>query len=349
MSVRAKLIGMGLGLGVWALSADAVAQNVRIRLDPNTAQPVAVAAALTVPLLESLLEAEVRKAYSLVDVKGFLKEAANAQAFSGKGLGVDYVSDIELFVVGAAMNVSVFSGDQGFDELLNSDRITPVGAGVQVSAMAGVNLGFVDLDMLNVFVNGFGFSAPIDQLDGSFANVGLHLQWVILDEREIPALGWDGLRLTSGFEFTKTTLELSQPLGTLVPISEDGGTDAQLDSTGTFRLIQTGYTIPLELTTGISLLWVVSVYVGVALDVQLGNAFSEIGLNGTVTAVLENNEEIEMGTLEVTLDDENNANIVQLRGMLGLQLNLGPLRLFGQLNARDNTGIGVAAGARIAW
>lgn len=343
-------------LGVGTLpSASAIAQNVdvRVTLNPQIRDQLASQLGITEEALADGVRQSFAAVYSVADVAEFLRMSANAQSFANKGLGVDYSSKPDGFIFGFAANLTADAGSADLASLADSlsgnlERAVPVAGGAQLSVMAGYNFAKAGLPGLTAYVNGLVYPMSYSQLDGSFWNVGGHLQLRLFGPLGNAAvLEWGGFLVTSGFQASRMTLTLAESFEATTSFA--GEIPIYTRSNGTLELYQQAWTIPLELTTSLQLLYFVSAYAGLGVDFQFGNA----GMNFDLQSDLETNDPlggstVALGTGTISVDEVGDPNRALMRVIVGLQANLGPLRVFGQLNlATADTTVGVAAGLRL--
>lgn len=343
------LVGAVTSTGV----ARAQSLDVNVTLNPELRQALAGQLELTEQALEEGIRQSFAAVYSVADVAEFLRLSANAQSFSNKGLGVDYASKPDGFLFGFAANLTANAGNADLDNFAetvagNIDRAVPVAGGAQLSVMAGYNFAKAGLPRLTAYVNGLAYPLGFSQLDGFFWNVGAHLQLRLLGplgKQEI--LEWGGFLVTSGVQLSRMTLSLSETFEANTNLAPN--VPIMTRSTGTMELYQAATTIPLELTTSLQLLYFVSIYGGIAVDFQFGDA----GMTFDIDSDLETNDPlgggtVALGTGTIDVNQVGGANQALVRGVLGVQANLGPVKVFGQLNvaAADLT-VGLAAGLRI--
>lgn len=343
-------------LGATLLRSDpAEAQNldVRVTLNPQLRDQLASQLGVTEQALEDGVRQSFAAVYSVSDVAEFLRMSANAQSFANKGLGVDYASKPDGFMFGFAANLTADAGNADLATLADSvaggvDRAVPIAGGAQLSVMAGYNFAKAGLPALTMFVNGLAYPLSYSQLDGFFWNVGGHLQLRLFGPLGNAAvLEWGGILLTSGVQVSRMTLNLEESFEATTSFA--GELPIYTRSTGTLELYQQAITVPLEISTSLQLVYFVSAYAGLGFDFQFGEA----GMNFDLASDLETDnplggDTVALGTGSIRVDQAGDPNRTLPRVFVGLQGNLGPLRVFGQLNlATADTTVGVAAGLRL--
>ena len=331
-------------------AAPAMAQpSVNLQLDSNSTRILEQELNLTTAEVNQLVEDELLALYGLVDVPSFLRLSANAQSMANKGLGVDYASNVDGWIFGAAVTAALDAGDSTIDDFRafadgTTERAVPLGAGVQL----GLMLGYAIDDDLVVYANGLYYPLDTNDLSGTFYNFGLHVQYKVLTpvgNRAI--LQWGGLDLSTGLELSRMLLALEdrfEASGTLAP-----GFDLDSVSTGILELEQRALTIPIEATSNVTLFYFLTLYGGVAVDFQLGEASMTFDLDSALSTADPNvGGELELGSARIEVAEVADPNTVMFRVLGGVQLNIWRLKLFGQLNflTTDLT-LSVAAGLRL--
>ena len=121
----------------------------------------------------------------------------------------------------------------------------------------------------------------------------------------------------------------------------------------TFTVDMTTKSIPLELTTSLRLLTLLTVYGGMGIDWQLGGGSSmELDIKGlSLSGQINNVPYTNLGTADVSASAKASPSSAKMRGILGAQINLAIVRLFAQVNVANTspTMASLAVGARIAY
>ena len=334
------------------IPAAAFAQDVQITLTPEARQVLGSELQVAEDQLETLLRDRFREVYRLVDVQDFLRVSANAQALANKGLGVDYSADPKIAIVGVAIAASADAGDADLGDITDPQTALGAGAGAQLSVMGGLNLSLIGLPRVTVYANGLYHPWSVDDLDGEFYNIGGHVQIALVKPTGV-GIEWLGIDLTSGFEISRMVLELTNEQRSSAPIRvDDRSYEIRSVATGRLRLEQTAFNIPIELTTGFTALSMVSLYAGVGVDLMFGGAKLDAGLDASMTAddPRQADAELDVGTAQITVLEEGDPDTIFPRALVGAQLHIGPLNIFGQLNlGLADVAVAVAAGARLSF
>jgi hypothetical protein len=337
-------------------------QFVCITPDPTNFPALAAALGTTPELLTQQLISQVDGLFQATNVASFLKDFQNAQSFSSKGLGVDYASEATLAEVGAT-----FSFASNLDKAYKpsgSYTDPPVsGGGANFSLMGGLGLGLFGLDPVMIFGNWFKGSATLGQLDGKYQNWGMHGQLRLLGpSRSVSAtkllVRWGGIAITSGADYSRLSLSTHRQIKSTITVPSQlaglPGAPVELSSDVngnlTFEVDQTTWSVPLEVTTSLRLLSLVTVYGGLGLDWQLGGG-SDMNIlmdNATVTNKATG---ASLGSVSVHATGHANPSTARMREIVGVQLSIFDLiRFFAQVNTTASSPMltSVALGLRLA-
>jgi hypothetical protein len=185
-------------------------------------------------------------------------------------------------------------------------------------------------------------------LRGGILSAGLHVQYRVFNPQRdntaaTKALRWTGIDVTGGLEFTRWSLGIDDNIRTSFGVTgTNGSANLALDSMGTFDLSSTAVTVPVELTTGVRIAMLLSMYVGVAVDVTGGKGSLDTNLSGTLTTTDNRN----VGTATITGGGEQDASPLAARILAGVQLDLWKLKLYAQVNGSATPAASVGFGIR---
>jgi hypothetical protein len=272
---------------------------------------------------------------------------------------VDYASEATYFEVGGSASFALGidrtyqpGGTQGF----------PIqGVGLNASVMAGVSLGFLKLP---VMVFGNWMEVPTQRygaMSGTLDNWGIHAQLRLWGpDRKTTALKalirWGGIAITSGFDSSHMGLGVSHDVKSSfnIPsntISNGVNVDVTGAGTGVFNIDMTTRSIPVEVTTSLRLLTLVTAYGGLGFDWQLsGGSNLDLRMNASMMGNIAN-QKLDLGTATVHAVSNVAPSPATVRGILGAQVNLWLLRIFLQANVAKGDPImaSLAGGLRIAY
>jgi hypothetical protein len=348
-----------------ALARPALAQTSGITITPGSdATAFAQGIGTTTDALVQQITSQVDGLFQVANISSFLRDFQNAQNFSTKGLGVDYASEATLAEVGATFSLAT-NIDKAY-KASGSYTDPPIsGVGSNISLMAGVGGGLFGFDPLMIFGNWFKKGASLGQFDGNYHNWGLHAQIRLFGpSRKSSAVKmlvrWGGIAVTSGADYSHIALtarsslssQFTLPAAAAIP----GGAPITITNSGTlaFTLEQTTWSIPLEVTTSLRLLSLVTVYGGIGLDWQLGGGsdmkldMRNAKLSGKVQTVQFN----DLGTADVWATGHVKPSAARVREIVGVQLGiLDLIRFFVQVNVTASSPMlaGLAGGLRLAY
>ncbi len=300
--------------------------------------------------LESEMSALVADQLNLGDPRAFVEGMAQANAMASKGIGVDYATNIDAFVVGLSLGSAV-ADRAGFGR--GDDLLPEGGFAFQASGMAGINLGLLvpgeeagPLDRIRVYVSGMGFAPPGGrQFQGSMFNLAGHVQLKVIGPVDAKLVEWGGLDLTTGYEHTSYTLGLGSPE---LPFAQDiGPAEVTWTATGTYDVSASAQSIPIEVSTNLRLA-VIGAYLGGAYDLNLSQqASSDATLTGPIDAEAQGQTE---GLGSITVNNAATATTAEYvpRLFAGVQVNMSVIKVYSHLNVGFNDTFGGHLGVRIA-
>jgi hypothetical protein len=351
--VKARLLVVLFALG--SIPAPARAE-VTISLDPM-AQAYADAFGLTLAELQTAIQAEVENVFNIVEPQKYLRAFADAEAFSSKGLGVDYASSPTFASIGFAVNATLAVGEEGFSRQTESERPV-VGVAPNLAITAGVNLGTITgglLEGFTVYANGFHREGRYyKDFNIGVTSFGAHVQYKLFKGNDVGKLivAWNGLDITTGFEYGKLKVTLRDDLPSELDLSQHVNVPdvrVLLTSVGRYQLTTSTYAVPIEVTTGVRLLYLLTLYGGLGFDLIHGNSGMDVSLDGTFMGELPDGPPIPLGSGRIQATESGKPSAGRLRFLAGLQANLWAIKLFAQGNLAPDSTVGVTAGLRFAW
>jgi hypothetical protein len=309
--------------------------------------------------LQTFLTDKLNSAFQMVDAVGFVRRFGDAQSFTSKGMGVDYASEATYLEFGGSVSFAL-----GMDRTYQPDKTQgfPIqGVGFNASLMGGMSFGFLGIPLM-VFGNWMQVpSTSYGAMSGTLNNWGVHAQVRLLGpSRDNSALKmlvrWGGIAITSGVDYSHMSLGLSKPFKSTFNIPNTTGMNVAVagEAAGaTFTVDMTTKSIPLEITTSLRLLTLLTVYGGMGIDWQLGGGSSmELNMTGlSLSGQINNVSNTNLGTADVSASAKASPSSAKMRGILGAQINLAIVRLFAQVNVANTnpTMASLAVGARIAY
>lgn len=308
-------------------------------------------------------EAEVNKEFpSTEDPKRLMKGMANSSVMAGKGIGSDYASGMDVFLIGAGVGVGA---DMEKDKATDSDMS---GAGVQGGIILGTKLAWMDTatilgldtNKLSVYVNYLGYDLDhktgdddSDEIGGELQSIGIHFRYDWIEGSGSNWFGWGGVKVHTGYELNTTKLTFKSTINE--GIDEDLGGGQTVSGTVNGKPEATidvaTQSIPVEISTDIRLLWILSIYTGVGVDFNFGKAKGNGDLNADPTTLDYSGPGTDpVVQAEANIDGEGSVDSVTTRGFAGVQVNLPYLRIFGQVDkAFGSEVVGATAGVRFVY
>ncbi len=309
------------------------------------------------------IENEINADLPTGDPKRLMEGMANSQAASAKGFATDYISHFDKVLIGAGLGL-------GADLEENKDADSDLsGIGVTGGLQLGLNMSmfadnsFLGLDpkkttvMLNFFSFGLDRNFDDNKAEIDMLSFGLSGTYKWIDGNGNRLFGWDGVRLHTGYQYTKADITFTGKINEVVNETSSGSTVTGTITGNPKGTIETAtHSIPLEISTGVNFLWVMSFYGGVGTDFNMGSAQGKGDLNtqnsnltctggacggGGQTAVV---------ATEANIDDEADVQPFFFRGFAGFQVNLPYIRLYAQGNKVFGTEVySLATGLRLAF
>ncbi len=295
------------------------------------------------------LETEVNKNLPDADATNYTKGMANSQALSGKGTGADYATNFDLFMVGVNVGAAVDPGNQSASDVIggNIDAQQLRGVGAQVNGILGLNLSVLPMKFFErskIYLNAGSFDKSSGEFKLKTSSFGLHYQHKIVKDKDIigfKMLHWGGVDLTTGVESSSLKVDYAKTLNQTVTVS---GQNATYNGPLTVNAKINTLSIPIELSTSLQYLYILSTYVGIGGDLNSGKATVTAGSTGTITA----NSISETGT--VNLGNSGKPDSFDGRYFIGQQFNFPLVKIYAQFNQSVvNDTMGVAGGVKIAW
>jgi hypothetical protein len=349
------LAALGPSVGAQTNSVDFVLPN-----NPQT-QALITATGMTQAQLQTFLTGKLDQLFQVTNAASFIRNFGDAQSFTSKGLGVDYASEATYFEVGGSASFAL-----GMDRTYQpgSTQGYPIqGVGLNATVMAGASLGFLGIP---VMVFGNWMQVPTQrygEMSGKLDNWGIHAQLRLFGpSRKTTGLKalvrWGGVAITSGFDSSHMGLGVSRDVSSNfgIPSSVTNGVNVDVtgDATGNavFKIDMTTRSIPVEVTTSVRLLTLLTAYGGLGFDWQLGGGSAlDLAMNASMIAHIPGQPDANLGTAFVHATSHVDPSAAKVRGILGAQVDLWLIRLFAQLNVANTspTMASVAVGARVAY
>lgn len=316
------------------------------------------------------VENEVNKDLPSGTPDRLMQGMANSSVMAGKGIGTDYASNMSVFLIGGGVGL-------GADLAKPPGTDSPVsGVGVAPGIIVGFNLGFLDAatllgmrtERLNLYFNFMSYDfkkqtgAPGKESDIDISSLafGTHLRYDWIRGNGSKLLGWGGVKFTFGFEYNKTNFGFKSKLNQDVNQTATTGEVIHGTITGSpeSSILATTTSIPLALSTDIQILYFISLYTGLGVDYNMGQAKGKGVLNGNDSTLACDTGGVCAGAGATTITVKPSANLdstmkvdpFSYRAFAGFQFNLPWTRIFVQVDkSLSNDLIGATAGLRFAF
>lgn len=295
--------------------------------------------------LESQVNSQISS--SLPDVgKAFVENTAGANTFAARGITADYANVIDLFSVGVGLGIATnpFPPDSNPSNLSGAAISQSLALGLKLSAV-GVNLpdiGPWKLSQSVGYINAFGGSFDFSPLNASFFTLGAHISAPIIEPASIGfgLFSWGGVNLITGFDYNTLEITTSQEL------AQTSGT-SYFSGTGVFGAKASTFTIPVEVATNLRLFWIFTAFGGLGVDLNFGSAESIARIDN---GIVQDTTLGATGSATLDLGESSSPGFLGIRAFAGIQMSLGPIAFFGQLNQGITDSVsGVTGGARLVW
>jgi hypothetical protein len=362
--MRKTVVTLGLAfvfLAILGMDVRAQVTDVTLVPGPDTSAILA-ATGMTDAQLQYFVRGKLNELFQMSNAAGFLQRFGDAQSFTSKGLGVDYASEATYVEVGGAASFAL-----GMDKSYQPGNALPVqvqSVGMNASLMAGVSLMPFGIP---VMLFGNGMYVPTQRygdMSGSLDNWGIHAQLRLFGpSRKTSSRGmlvrWGGIAITTGYDYSHMTLRLNRDIMSNFSIPNSVTQGVNVDVTGSasgtavFGVDMTTKSIPLEITTSVRLLTLLTAYGGMGFDFNVGGtSVMNLDLDARLLGHTPGPTNLDMGSAHIhaTIPPVG-PSAAKIRGIMGLQVNLFMVRLFTQVNIANTTPTmaSLAAGLRVAY
>jgi hypothetical protein len=357
---RRRVCALGAALFVAGTAPAARAVDLTLSIAPGPGADFAKQAGLNLGQLQMILEQQLQEYFQLYRLDDFLKKLGDGQSFTNRGLGVDYASDFNAFILGMGANVA-FNLDSAFKSK-TTGQLFEYGRGVNLTVMAGLNLAALGAGPIKVYTNYFVFTHALGPFEARSTNFGVHVQASLFKPAATGLVAqlfrWGGVEITTGVEQEKGVLWLDGGLSTSVPLDQVSpatqGATVKVDAVGDISFYTRSVTMPIELTTNLRILHLLSLYGGAGYDLKIASAVdgymsAATRLTGQAPAL--GTQQVDIGTAQVQVAHLSRLSEGDLRFLAGVQLNLFLVKLFvhGNVLMHDPLLYTIGAGIRLAY
>ena len=305
-------------------------------------------------------EAEINKDFPSGNTKRLMEGMADSSAIAGKGIGSDYASGMEVFLIGAGVGVGA---DLEKDKQTDSDLS---GVGVSPGIIIGANLGFMDAQKilgletskLNVYLSGMSYSldrkmgdGDKDQIEADLTSFGLHVSYDWVKGSGSKLFGWGGVKLHTGYEYNSSKFSFTSTINEQISAESGGQTvSGTINGKPNAQIEVTTHSVPIEISSSVQFLYILSMYGGFGVDFNFGEAKGSGSLNADPTTLSSSVGANPVVQAEANIDGSGKVTPMWGRAFLGLQINLPYTRIFVQADKPvGNEVIGATAGLRFVY
>jgi hypothetical protein len=294
-------------------------------------------------------------------LQSLLSGMAEGASHGTKSIVADYGSNPSLFSVGAGGVFSIYPGFSSLN-LGTSTGLPSFGVNAQAALSVGLSLGLflgnrslgpIALNRLTLYGSFMTFNTQISSLTLGMTNFSVRGQYKLF-----PPIGpsflaqWGGIDVGLGVEYSTSTIGLQTALTQSV-----AGTDFTTTWASTFNLglKASTFTVPVEVSTNATLLYVVTAFAGLGFDLNFGGATTYGGATGPITvnytgALPIGSQNLYSATGTLNLEGQMNVapSAADMRFFVGGQFNLWLLKIAGVFNYQTNSVYSGSLIARVA-
>lgn len=278
---------------------------------------------------------------------------ATASTAGTHGQSFDY------FLIGFNLGVAAAPNGESITDIAsgNADYENLRGVGAQAAITAGLNFGNVfgisSLERLRVYANFMSYGMDFDEYEFKTSTFGLYAQYRLMESRSLAIVKWTGLDVGVGLQKSNMEFEFNQKLNEdFAENVGDGALNGNYGGDAKISADVSTFTMPIEVSTGVRLLYLLKFVGGMGMDLNLGNLTGKGNLEnssfsanytgtggGTVT-----------GDAILDVDGESDSAVQNFRGFLGLHLEYGIGSIFVQMQKSfSNDTLGINTGLNFFW
>lgn len=331
------------------------------------------------PVVQTLvgqLQSDVAARIAALQFQPFIKHMALAGAGAIRGPGIDPASRADVF----SLSVEGAVGSHGLSQpgqisdlssKLQGGEVPSFGIGADGAITVGLNLGaffaangrFWDPARLTIYGSGMRLNLNLQSqaTKAQFLRWGAHAKYKIVLPRAFAGglVRANGVDVALGFTFSQQQLQIAATLPSGQESQQTTVVGQPVTSTINYAgaaLIDSSmryYTIPIEVVSSIQFLHAVTLFGGLAADLNLGSAALTATATEPAQVVLSNAQG--KGVTVLTPAAVLNADLIARpsavdgRAFLGLQVGVAPIAVFGQVSADTSKTLAADAGVRIFW
>ena len=284
------------------------------------------------------LENEVMSNLPNADQGEFFQSMGNASAMAGKDLGNDPINAIDYAMVVLGVGAAVDLNKKNYNEIKDSNGDIDLNQAPGIGLQLGLGIGthgkflpkkYFDGERWSFSLNYFPYNYEKDDLSIKIRTGGLHFRYRLLNGHDV--IRWKMFRLepvylTLGYEFNKMSARFSEDVNETYTSSGVTGT---FSGSGVIDLDVTTHSFPLSISSGMTLLYLLTVYGGLGIDIHQGTATGQGSLENTSLTISQGANNA-TGTASLDLGDKNSPSFLLSRAFVGAQINLWNLKVFAQ-------------------
>lgn len=294
--------------------------------------------------LKSKLQDEMNKNAPEVSTDKYATGMAKANKISTKGSSTDYANMFDVAMIGANVNVGVqadLSDTKNLDKTASGLAIAPaLLVGLNMNALPISKFGSIPSKDFDLFLSYMAYNnSKLSDKDGvkiggKINHFGIEARYRWIKEKDIfPGymLQWTGVQAHTGYQYTKNKLSADYNLkaSDFSRVDVGGGVYADINSGKADATIEhSTHTIPLELSTGIRMLYVLTLYTGLATDLTMSSD-SKVDINANASISANGVGGTTFGVVGKQTG-KGKADFFNTRSFLGLQFNVPFVRVFAQ-------------------
>lgn len=302
-------------------------------------------------------EAKLNQDNTIKDPQRLMKGIGNSTAVSSRGVGTDYVTEMNNYLVGFSVGAAA--------DLEKNVALENLESGI--GGAAGLVVGKKINERLNIYANvgGISHSHTFNGIAGtaldadiSTFNTGIHLRYDLIPGSGNTWFGWGGVKSHFGYEYNYNKLTFEDELNEDLQLDVGGVAviEGRLKGKPRYTVTTKTHSFPLEFSTDLKFWNHFSLFGGFGGDFNFGKAKGEGDVKAKIFSPLTCSSGIctNLNLPEVEaqghLDAEEKVDLLTMRAFSGLQLNFSQFSAYGMVNKTLGTRIfGVALGAKVAF
>jgi hypothetical protein len=333
--------------------------------------------------LGAQLQADVLAKINALNLAPFVQAMGNAAALAARTMAVDHATKYKLLslTVGGAgvANTALLNRDHDLGQDYNNiaNGVAPTyGLSAQAAVTLGINLaafhlpqaGLFDPDRMQIFASGMYLAhgnAAVDQYRFRLNHWSLLGKYQFLRPVQLVPLynfvHWGGLNVATGFTYADQDIDVQAdlPRGSASTATKLQNANKSLavqysyEGSGTVGTHSALYSIPVEVSSSLQLLYFLTLYLGGAVDFAWGHTDVTASASEPTHITLSDGQGTTLDLLDpmptLTFAQNKPHTHVSARGFAGVQINAGVLALFAQADIASTRVVAGSLGLRIFY